>query len=70
MLYSVKCFSASKEMIIYFFFTFVYMMEYANGFSYSEPTFHPWDEGYLFMANDSFDVFLDGEILKFIRLDL
>jgi hypothetical protein len=28
-------------------------------FSYIEPTMHSWDEAYLIMLNDVFDVFLD-----------
>jgi hypothetical protein len=30
-----------------------------NIFSYIKPTSHPWDEAYLIMVNDGFDVFLD-----------
>jgi len=32
------------------------MVDYVNGFSYIEPTLHPWDEAYLIMENDSLDV--------------
>jgi hypothetical protein len=28
-------------------------------FSYIEPSLHPWDEAYLTVVNDCFDVFLD-----------
>ena len=35
-------------------------MEYIDGFSYIEPTLHPWDEAYLIMVNDGFDMFLDS----------
>ena len=38
-----------------FFFEFVYIVDYVNGFSYIEPTLHPWDEAYLFFMNDGFD---------------
>ena len=34
-------------------------MDYINGFLYIEPSLHPWDEAYLIVVNDSFDVFLD-----------
>jgi hypothetical protein len=35
-------------------------VDYVNGFLYIEPTLHPWDETYLTMMNDGFDVFLDS----------
>ena len=43
-----------------FFFEFVYIVDYIDGFSYIEPTLHPWDEAYLIMLNDGFDMFLDS----------
>jgi hypothetical protein len=39
---------------------FVYKVDYINGFSYNEPTLHPWDEADLNGVNDGFDVFLDS----------
>jgi hypothetical protein len=33
-------------------------VDYVNGFSYIKPTLYPWDETYLIMVNDGFDVFL------------
>jgi hypothetical protein len=57
---SSKDFSASNEMILYFFsFGFVYIVDYFDGFPYIEPSLNPWDEAYLIMINDGFDVFLD-----------
>jgi hypothetical protein len=41
------------------FFEFVYVVGYIDGFPYIEPSLHPWDEAYLTVVNDSFDVFLD-----------
>ncbi|ERE86528.1 hypothetical protein H671_2g4366 [Cricetulus griseus] len=38
---------------------FVYMVDYIDGFSYVEPSLHPWDEAYLIMMNDFSDMFLD-----------
>jgi hypothetical protein len=35
-------------------------MDYIDGFPYIEPSLHPWDEGYLNMVNDPFDVILDS----------
>jgi hypothetical protein len=57
------------------FFEFVYVVNYIDGFPYIEPSLHPWDEAYLIMLNDCFDVFLDSvlrillsiSVLIFIR---
>jgi hypothetical protein len=43
---------------VIFFFEFVYIVDYVIGFSYIKPTLHPWDEAYLIVLNDCFDVFL------------
>jgi hypothetical protein len=54
-------FSAAKEMTMWFFsFEFVYIVDYVNGFLYIKPTLYPWDEAYLIVVNDGFDVFLDS----------
>ena len=50
-----------------FFFEFVYLVVYVNGFSYIKPTLHPWDEAYLIVVNDGFDVFLDSVCKNFIE---
>ena len=50
-----------------FFFEFVYIVDYIDGFSYIETTLHPWDEAYLIMVNDVFDVFLDFVCKNFIE---
>ena len=47
-------------------FLFVYMVGYVDGFSYTEPSMHPWDEDYLILMDDVFVVFLD---LGFIFLN-
>jgi hypothetical protein len=39
------------------FFEFVYIVAYINEFLYIELALHPWDEAYLILVNDSFDVF-------------
>jgi hypothetical protein len=39
---------------------FVDIMNYIDGFPYIEPSLHPWDEAYLFMMDELFDVFLDS----------
>ena len=47
-----------------FFFEFVYMVNYANGFSYNEPTLHPWDEADL-IGVIVFDVFFGFGLQEF-----
>jgi hypothetical protein len=49
----VKSISASNEMIMWgFFFEFVYIVDYVDGFPYVVPSLHPWDEVYLIMMDD------------------
>jgi hypothetical protein len=43
-----------------FFFEFVYIVGYVDGFLDIKPFLHPWDEAYLGMMDDHFDVFLDS----------
>ena len=50
-----------------FIFAFVYLVDYVDGFLYVEPSLHPWDEAYLIMVNDHFDVFLDSVCENFIE---
>jgi hypothetical protein len=47
-------------MIMVFFFEFVCVADYIDGFLYIESSLHPRDEGYLIIVNDCFDVFLDS----------
>jgi hypothetical protein len=42
-------------------------VEYVDGFPYIEPSMHPWDEAYLVVVNDHFDVFLDMFVKNFIE---
>ena len=35
-------------------------MNYIDGFLYIQPSLHLWDETYLIMMDDCFDVFLDS----------
>ncbi|ERE70462.1 hypothetical protein H671_6g16407 [Cricetulus griseus] len=37
----------------------VHMVDYIDGFSYVEPSLHPWDEAYFIGMDDFSDVFLD-----------
>ena len=43
-----------------FVFEFVYIVDYVDGFPYIKRSVHPWDEVYLVMMDDPFDVFLDS----------
>jgi hypothetical protein len=47
-----NAFSASNEMIMwFFFFEFVHIVVYIDGFPYIRPSLHPWDEAYLIMID-------------------
>lgn len=35
------------------------MVDYTDSFSYVDPSLHLWDEAYLIMVNDLFDVLWD-----------
>ena len=51
--------SASNEMTMWFFFkNIVYMVDYIDGFLYTEPCLYPLDEAYLIMMDGICDVFL------------
>jgi hypothetical protein len=51
---------------VVFVFEFVYILDYIDGFPYIEPSLHLWNEAYLVMMDDIFDVFLDLECDDFI----
>ena len=48
-------------------FVFVYIVDCVDGFLYIKPSLHPWDEAYLIMMNDCFDVFLNSVSLNYIE---
>jgi len=50
-----------------FFFEFVSIVDYVDGFQYIKPSLHPWDEAYLIMMDDHFDVFLDSVCKIFVE---
>ena len=50
-----------------FVFEFVYIVDYIDGFLYIEPSLHHWNEAYLIMMDDPFDVFLDSVCKNFIE---
>ena len=54
-------------MTIFVFFEFDYVVKYIDGLLYIEASKHPWDEAYLIMVNDCFDVFIDSVGKSFIK---
>jgi hypothetical protein len=48
-------------------FEFVYIQDYVDGFPYYKPSLHSWNEAYLIMMDDLFDVFLDSVSKNFIE---
>jgi hypothetical protein len=52
-----NAFSASNEIFV---FEFVYVVDYIDRFPYIKSSLHPWDEAYLVIMDDHFDVFLDS----------
>jgi hypothetical protein len=48
------------------FFQFAYMKGYIDRLSYRKPSLHAWDEDYLIMMDDVFDMFLDLVCKHFI----
>jgi hypothetical protein len=53
-----RLFLACSDLIIFLFFQFVYMMYIIDGFLYVELFLHLWDEAYLTMVEEIFDMFL------------
>jgi hypothetical protein len=45
---------------VVFVFEFLYIVNYIDGFPYIKPSLHPWDEAYLVMMDDRFDVFFNS----------
>ena len=52
---------------MFFFFEFVYGVDYIDGFPYIESSLHPWDEAYFMVVNYCFDAFLDSVCQKFVE---
>ncbi|ERE84018.1 hypothetical protein H671_2g6294 [Cricetulus griseus] len=46
---------------------FFYVVDYIDGFSYVEPSLHPWDEAYLIMVDNFSYMFLDSVRQYFIE---
>ena len=68
MLDFVKCFlSIQQNDHVIFVFEFFYTVDYIDGFPYIKLSLNPWDEAYLIMMDDLFDVFLDSVCKDFIE---
>ena len=52
----------------FFFFQFVFMVNYTDRFLYFEPSQLHWDEGYLIIVDDFCDIFLDV-VCKYFVVD-
>jgi hypothetical protein len=50
-----------------FVFEFVYIVDDLDGFPYIKPSLYLWDEVYVIMMDDCFDVFLDSVCKDFIE---
>ena len=50
-----------------FVFEFAYVVEYIVGFPYIKPTLYPWNETYLIMMDDHFDVLFDSVCENYIE---
>ena len=50
-----------------FVFEFVSIVDYIDVFPHIKLSLHPWDEAYLIMMNDRFDVFLYSVCKSFIE---
>jgi hypothetical protein len=63
-----NAFSASdKDDHVVFVLEFVYIVDYVNGFPYIKPSLHLWNEAYLIMIDEHFDVFLDSVSENYIE---
>ena len=50
-----------------FYFEFICVVDCIDRFPYFEQSLHPWEDPYLIVANDRFDVFLDLVCENFIE---
>ena len=50
-----------------FFFQFIYMMDYIDGFAYVEPALHLWNEAYLIIMDNFSNVFLESVCQDFFE---
>ena len=52
---------------VLFSFEFAYVVAYVDGLLYIESSLRPWNEAYLIVMDDCFDVFLDSVGKNFIE---
>jgi hypothetical protein len=45
-------------LFLFFVFEFVYIVDYDSVFPNIQPSLHPWDEAYMIMMDNHFNVFL------------
>jgi hypothetical protein len=50
---------------VIFVFVFVCIVDYIDGFPYIKPFLHPWDEAYMIMMDDPFNLFLNSVLNNF-----
>ena len=62
-----NAFSASNKMIMWFLSLSVLYSRSIDRFLYHGPYLHPWDEAYMVIMGDHFDVFLDSVCADFIE---
>jgi hypothetical protein len=53
--------------MIMWFLSLSYLVDYVDEFPYIKPYLHHWDEAYLVMRDERFDVFLDSVCENFIE---
>ena len=56
-----------------FVFEFVYIVDYMDGFPYIKQSLNPWNDAYLVVMDDHFDVFLDSvneNFIEYICIDI
>jgi len=52
---------------VVFIFQFVYIVDYVDGFPSVKPSLNRWNEAYLMMMDDCFDMLLDSVCKNFIE---
>ena len=62
-----NAFAASSDMIMFYFFSFIHIVDYIDRFSYVELSLHLWNEANLIMVDAFFYVFLGSICPYFIE---
>jgi hypothetical protein len=61
------CFVFVFVLFLFLFLEIVDTVDCVNGFPYVEPSLNSWNESYLILMDDHFDVFLDAVLYDFIE---